>query len=214
MEIYSWQKAWRNKAFRWNLISGLIILIIVIFFTYNFFAYIQNIKGGEVLNDWILGMLPAKDVSIPIVFFEASVIIIFFLRCTTNPTMFITFLIGLIFILISRCITIDITQFRAPTGIIDLKDPIAGMIYKTKSSNRDLFYSGHASILFLFYLCSTKKVDKYYMLLAVISLSILLLIQHVHYTVDVVSAPFFAFGCYWLSQRVLRLSPKMAMNKV
>jgi len=80
MEIYSWQKAWRNKAFRWNLISGLIILIIVIFFTYNFFAYIQNIKGGEVLNDWILGMLPAKDVSIPIVFFEASVIIIFFLH--------------------------------------------------------------------------------------------------------------------------------------
>ena len=210
----NWQEAWRNKAFRWSLISGLIIISIVIFFTYHFFNYIENSRGGEVLNDWMLNMLPAKDVSIPIVFFEGSVIILFFLRCTTNPAMFITALIGLIFIIASRCITIDITQFRAPIGIIALKDPIADMIYKTKFINRDLFYSGHVSILFLFYLCSSKKADKYYMLLAVILVGILLLIQHVHYTVDVISAPFFAFGCYWISKKLLHFSRKLAVSNV
>src|SRR6185312_10182590 len=164
----NWHDAWHNKAFRWTLISVFIVLAIVIFFTYHFFNYIESSTGGEVLNDWILNMLPPKDVSIPIVSFEASVIILFFLRCINNPTMFITFLIGLIFIVVSRCITIDISQFRAPKGIIELKDPIAGMIYKTKFINRDLFYSGHVSILCLFYLCSSKKADKYYMLLATI----------------------------------------------
>ena len=199
----NWQEALSNKAFRVKLISGLILLIAVMIFTYHFFNYIENCKGGEVLNDWVLRMLPAKDVSIPIVFFEASVIVIFILRSATDPIMFITFLIAFILILISRCTTIGITQFRAPIEIIELRDPIADMIYKVKFTNRDLFYSGHASILLLFYLCSNNKIDKYYILFAAISVSILVLIQHVHYTIDVVSAPFFALGCFLLSKRIV-----------
>lgn len=210
----NWRKFLRIKTFRWDLIGGLIALCIITIFTYFFFDYIENRAGGVVMNDWVLHWLPAKDVSIPIVFFELSVIILFIVRTSTNPAMVITFLIAYIFVLVTRTVTIGITQLRPPIGLIELKDPIAGLIYRSKLSNRDLFYSGHTSLLFLFYLCSTKKIDRYFILFSVIVVGFLLLIQHVHYTVDVVCAPFFAFGCYWLAKKVIHFSSTPAMSKV
>jgi hypothetical protein len=206
----AWQNAWADKRFRKNLIFGILVLAVLVVFTFYFFDYIENRAGGAVMNDWVLKFLPAKDVSAPIVFFEFSVIILFILRCVGNPVMIATFLIAYIFVVISRDVTIGITQLRAPIGFIELKDPLASVIYKAKSINRDLFYSGHASLLFLFYLCSFKKADRSYILFAVISISLLLLIQHVHYTIDVVCAPFFAYGCYWLSKKI----PHYSLSKV
>jgi hypothetical protein len=200
----NWQNAWHNRAFRANLISGLLIVIGLLIFTYHFFYYIEHLPNGIVLNDWLLRKLPAKDVSVPIVLLEFSTVILFLIRSATNPNMFVTYLIGFIFILLFRIITIYITQLGPPVGLIVLKDPIADMVYKSQFIRRDLFYSGHAAILYMFYLCSTKKIDKYYILFVVTVVSILLLIQHVHYTVDVLCAPFFAFGCFWLSKKYLR----------
>jgi hypothetical protein len=209
----NWQDAWQNRTFKRNFIVGLIALATLIIFTYYFFDYIENLTGGVVMNDWVLKILPSKDVSIPIVLFELSVILLFLLRTLPNPITVITFIIAYLFILISRDITIGITQLRPPIGLIQLKDPIADLIYRASSINRDLFYSGHVSLLFLFYLSSNKKADKFYILFTIISVGILLLIQHVHYTVDVVCAPFFAYSCYWLSKKILQLSPKVLMEK-
>ncbi len=210
----NWSKALHHRLSRSNLIWGLIILAFLAVFTYYFFDYIENRSGGVVMNDWILQWLPAMDVSGIIVFFEISVIILFIIRSAANPAMVITFLLAYIFVLATRSVTIGITQLRPPIGLIELKDPIAGLIYRSKLSNRDLFYSGHTSLLFLFYLCSTKKADRYYMLLAVISVGFLLLVQHVHYTIDVVCAPFFTYGCFWLSKKIPQVSPKAALLKV
>ena len=210
----SWSLALHNKLSRENLIWGTITLAFLAVFTYYFFDYIENRAGGVVMNDWILQMLPARNVSGLIVFFELSVIILFIIRAATNPAMVITFIIAYIFILATRSITIGITQLRPPVGLIELKDPIAGLIYRSKLSNRDLFYSGHTSLLFLFYLCSRKKVDRYYMLFAAIAVGVLLLIQHVHYTVDVVCAPFFAYGCFWLSKKIPHYSPANTKGNV
>jgi hypothetical protein len=210
----NWSKALHDKTSRSNLIGGIIALVFLAIFTYYFFDYIENRSGGVVMNDLILRLIPARDVSIPIVFFEVTVIILFIVRSTTDPAMLITFLLAYILILISRNITIGITELRPPTGLIELKDPIAALIYKSKSINRDLFYSGHTSLLFLFYLCANKKADKYYILIAAISVGILLLIQHVHYTIDIVCAPFFAYGCYWLSKKIPQYSQGITLVKV
>ena len=199
----NWRDAIHNKTFVKNLIWGLVSLAIMLVLTYYFLGYSQGRVGGIVLNDWLLNRLPAMDASIPITFFMSSVMLIFFLRSITNPNMFITYLIAFVFILITRIITISITELRAPIGLIDLKDPVCDMMYCSRAITRDLFYSGHTATLFLFYLCSTKKPDRIYMLIATIAIGFLVLVQHVHYTIDVVCAPFFASGCYRLSKKIL-----------
>jgi hypothetical protein len=188
------------------------LLIALLLFTYFFFDYIDHLPTGITLDDWVLREFPAKDVSPLIVFFESSAIILLITRSITNPDIFITYLIAVIFILMSRIVAIDITRLSPPIGLIELKDPFADIVYKSGFIKRDLFYSGHASILFLIYLCLHKKTDRYYVLFAAISVCFLLLIQHVHYTVDIISAPFFSTGCFLLSKRLLRFKQSI-INK-
>jgi hypothetical protein len=40
----------------------------------------------------------------------------------------------------------------------------------------------------------------------------LVLVQHVHYTIDVVSAPVFAYICYWLATKVHAAEEKMELE--
>jgi hypothetical protein len=200
----NWLYAWQNKAFRQNLIVGLILLTAATILTSFFFNYIEASKHGVVLNDWVLQKLPAIDVSALIVTLMGSAILLFSIRGIADPNIFITFLFALVLQLVTRMITISITEFLPPRGLIVLRDPMGSLLYQSRFITRDLFYSGHTAIICLLYLCSIKKLHKYYLLFAAIIVPCLLLIQHVHYTIDVVFAPLFAFGGVWLSKRVLR----------
>ena len=202
---FNWHEAWQNKVFRRNLIITLVMLPFILFFTNQFFNYIQDCKSGVVLNDWVLKELPARNVSIPISFLMSSVILLCIIRCINNPKMFIRALMAFSLLLIARIITISATRLLAPVGLITLKDPLCNLMYGSRSITRDLFFSGHTATLCILYLCSFKRIDKYYILFAVMCVAVLLLIQHVHYTVDVLCAPFFAFGCFWISKRIIIL---------
>ena len=201
----NWQNAWRNKAFRVALVTGVLLIIAASVSTDYFFRYIQHLKDGVTPDDWILKELPAINVSIPIVILMTSAILLFQVRCAANPDMFLVLTWTLLFQLIFRIITIDVTRFNTPPELIVLKDPVSSILYHGGFITRDLFYSGHTASMFVFFLCSRKKYDKYFMLFATIGVGILLLVQHVHYTIDVVAAPFFAFACYRLAKKVILL---------
>jgi hypothetical protein len=203
LTVQNWQNAWYNKAFRNILILEVILLITLLVSTSFFFSYIQDLKEGIELNDWVLKVIPARDVSVPIVILMSSVVILYIIRCATNPNLVILFVLGAIFQLIFRIITINTTRFLAPPELIVLQDPMANVLYQSRFITKDLFYSGHTAAMFLFFLCANKKQDKYYILFSTIMVGSLLLVQHVHYTVDVAFAPLFAFLAYWLAKRIL-----------
>lgn len=199
-----WISAWYNKSFRTNFIVGLLLLAITMVVTSYFFNFIQDAKYGIALNDWVLQRLPAIDVSVFIVTIMASAALLFSLRSMANPNMLLTFLFALVIHLILRMITISVTGFFPPKNLIVLRDPMGSMLYQYRFISRDLFYSGHTAIVCLLYFCSFKKTDRYYMLLSAIGLGTLLLIQHVHYTIDVVCAPLFAYGCFWAAKKIIQ----------
>jgi PAP2 superfamily protein len=199
----NWLVAWQNKVFKQSLFVGLILLVVTMILTSYFFNYIENTKSGIVLNDWILQRIPALDASVFIVTLMGSAIFLFSIRAIANPNIFITFLFALVLQLTTRIITISITEFFPPRGLIVLRDPMDSLLYQSRFITRDLFYSGHTAIICLLYFCSFNKRDKYYFLLTAMSVGVLLLIQHVHYTIDVVCAPLFAFGGFWLSRKIL-----------
>ncbi len=60
---------------------------------------------------------------------------------------------------------------------------------------KDLFFSGHISAMCLFVYFTDHKLWKTCLLVATPVLAMLILWQHVHYTIDIVAAPFFAFIC-------------------
>jgi len=65
---------------------------------------------------------------------------------------------------------------------------------------KDLFFSGHTAILVLTILCLEKKSDKIIGIIATVIVGSLLLVQHVHYTLDVIAAPIIVYPLYKLSR--------------
>jgi len=198
----NWHDSMHDKGFRERLVVAIIGIVIMSFCTHFFFDFNETHKGGLVMNDWVLKELPAENVSMPITVFMLSVLVLFIIRAVPNPPMLVTALIAYSILLIFRIITIAVTHFQAPPELITLHDPVSDLVYGSKSITRDLFFSGHIATISLVYLCLAKKTDKHYLLFVAFSVAMLLLLQHIHYTIDIICAPFFALGSLWLSKKM------------
>jgi hypothetical protein len=190
-----WQTAWGTKDFRNKIIAGTLLLFTTLATFPFFFGTIEE-RNGKILNDWLLDRLPAYNMSLPIFIIIWVSTVFIFIRSYQNPDIFITFLWAYVILSITRLVVISMVPLNPPAGLIELKDPISNTFYGLRVVTKDLFFSGHTSTAFLMYLCLKKRNDKIIMLAATFVLGLLLLIQHVHYTVDVLAAPFFTYLIY------------------
>ncbi len=197
-----WIEEWKLYAFRKRLATVLVTLFLVALFNPFFFNHIQHRNGIE-LNDWILNFIPQYDVSIPVFCILWSMVILTVWRAAQNPRFLIVFGWTYVLLLVSRLISISLVPLNLPRGLINLHDPITSLFYGNQLITKDLFYSGHTATMFLIFLCMKNKYDKAFALFATIAIAILLLVQHIHYTIDVVAAPFFTYLLYLLSKKIV-----------
>ena len=202
-ETISWSEAWQEPRFRNKTIIALILVAIILILLPTFFAFIEK-REGMVLQDFVLDAIPAKDVSIPTFVVIWSVVLLVFYRIYQNPSIFLVVAYGFILMCIARVLTISLLPLNPPPGLITLKDPIANIAYGGKGIfiTKDLFYSGHTGNMFLFFLCLQAKWDKIIALAASFMVGILVLIQHIHYSIDVISAFIFTYFLYLGAKKV------------
>ncbi|MEP7371973.1 MAG: phosphatase PAP2-related protein [Chitinophagaceae bacterium] len=196
-----WKKAWQEPSFRHRLITGLFILTAVLLFFPYFFGVIDKRKGSQ-LSDWALDTLPAYDLSIPIFVIIWVMTIFIIIRCAQSPPLFNLFLWSYIFLCLSRIITISLVALAPPAGLIELKDPVTNIFYGGEFISTDLFYSGHTATQFLLFLCLQKRRERLLALVSTVLVGLMVLIQHVHYFIDVISAPLFSYLAYRLAVSV------------
>ena len=204
MQTYpQWSLAIKNVSFRSKLILGLILLAAVLMFLPLFFQYIEQ-RQGYTWNDALLNVVPATNVSIPIFTIIWSMAALFIIRSISNPQMFLLYLYGFLFVCICRIITLTLVPLNAPKDLIVLADPLSNFFYGSKDFiTKDLFFSGHTATLCLFFFCFQRKWDKIIALICTIAVGLLVLVQHVHYTVDVITAPVFTYLCFILAGKVV-----------
>jgi hypothetical protein len=191
---YSWPIALKDGFYRKRLIIGLILLTGVLTAFPFYFQYIQK-REGVVLHDIFLEHIPAVNVSIPLFITIWLTAILIVVRVIKSPRIFLHFLWTFIILSILRLTTIWFVAINPPEKLIDLVDPLANAFYGKSFITKDLFFSGHTATMFVIFLCLENKVDRLLALLSSIVVAVLVLVQHVHYTVDVVCA--FPFG--WLA---------------
>lgn len=198
-----WLLAIKNISFRWKLIAGIFLLLIVVIFLPFFFQYIEQ-RQGYLPDDVLLNALPATNVSIPIFAMIWSMVLLFMIRSIKSPQLFILYLFSFLLLCFFRIITLTFVPLDAPPGLIILTDPLTNYFYGTKDFiTKDLFFSGHTATLSLFFFCFQRKTDKIIALFFTIAVAFLLLIQHVHYTIDVIAAPVFSFLCTLLAKKMV-----------
>ncbi len=192
----SWGECRKNPGFRIQLFASVAVLIFIMFLLPRYFNFIQQ-RNGWVLQDSLLQLIPARDVSFITFTFIYSALIITAISLTRYPLLLLRTLKSYCFLLIIRIICIWLIPLNEPPEFITLNDPFVSSIgYGGKTITKDLFFSGHTATMFLLFLCAPYRWLKIFLLLITIAVAICVLIQHVHYVVDVVAAPFFAWFSY------------------
>ena len=200
----AWSAAWQDKQFQWRLILALSVVLLFPWKAGDFFQWIQ-IREGANWHDPILSLIPSVNVSYPIFGIIYSSVIYLIIRLVANPHRFLWFAWAFNLETIFRFCCIYFIPLNPPAGLVELHDPIAELfIYGENSAiTKDLFFSGHtATMVFVCYFLPSKR-ERFISVIITIVLVSLLLLQHVHYSLDIVAAPFATCASIWLAKRLI-----------
>lgn len=196
--LHNWTLALKNTNFRNRFLLSLGFLVLILTGFAWLLAYIET-RQGHTFYDPILNFFKPRDVSDFIFFVTYTTAIIALVYAFSSPYKFLHLIQMYGSLTVLRIITLFFIPLEPPSEIIPLRDEfLTNTFYAGAQNLKDLFFSGHAATLFLFYFFSTNKVLKYLFLIAGIAVSIGVVLQHVHYSYDVIAAPIFAYIAYRL----------------
>ena len=198
----SWKEISSSPANRLKLIISSVVIFIILALLPYFFRWVEK-RNGIVMNDWVLAQIPQHNVSVPIfiVIWGMSLLILY--RAIHKPSIYIVYCWSLIIISLLRVLAITLFPLNPPIGLIPLSDPLTGVFYGQAVITKDLFFSGHTSIMTLTFLCLEKRSDKTIGAIATITVATLLMVQHIHYTIDIVAAPIITYICYSFTKKYI-----------
>jgi hypothetical protein len=166
------------------------------------FLEVNEMRQSIELRDPFFVRFEPIDLSLPIFVMMYAIILHALMRFLLTPHRFLMGVQTYGIILFLRSITIYLTPLSAPPKMITLYDPFTSLFLGNQQVIvNDLFFSGHVSTAFLMYLIADKPFSKKVYALYTLLIATMLFLQQVHYTVDLVAAPFFTYGAYRLMGR-------------
>ena len=201
--MLTWKEALQQARYR-NLLIYIIVFAILFFaFIPSYFQFIES-KQGRLLNDPLLNLLPAFDLSIPIFFLIYSIVLSTAIVNIRKPHTILMIMGTYCSVNFLRLISMFMFTLEPPTGWVMLHDPIVSLIAYEPAFAKDLFFSGHIATLMVTLLPEPNRVFKRIKIAVTIIVGVLLLIQHIHYTIDVIAAPVFTYLSYKVMQRLMK----------
>jgi len=176
------------------IITAIIVTAVIIAFS-HFLHFIEQ-REGVALDDPILKTFNPIDLTWLTFALIYLSLIIFIITTFNKPNKLLIAFQAYGLMLIFRTIAMYITPFEAPAAIILLNDPFVQFFAKGDILTKDLFFSGHTGTLFLIFLLAENKTLKTIFLILSILVGSAVLLQHVHYSIDVFVAPFVAFASF------------------
>jgi hypothetical protein len=189
----TWLTFWKSPDQRYEFIFAAVVLTVVMLSTVPFLTQIE-LRPGVQLQDPIFNYLPARDLSDLIFYILYTALLIGFVFLLPSPERLVVAFEAYALFVIMRMITMTLVPLEPPIGLIPLVDPVLSFMYTGKQVNKDLFFSGHTATMYLLYLMLPAGIYRKLAFVGVIVMGFCLLFQRVHYTVDVIVAPFFVYG--------------------
>ena len=193
----AWNKALSSRSFRNQFAITLLVFAGICLHHFHYLRLFQA-RPGVQINDVILNQLPPFDFSLTIFVLEYFTLLTVFLFTISYPDRFVKGLQMFGLIILARTMSVYFVALEPPKDMIPLLDPVASFFLHNKDTfvTKDLFFSGHISALALLMLISVNKYVKRWALIATILVSVLIMWQHVHYSMDVLIAPIISFISY------------------
>jgi membrane-associated phospholipid phosphatase len=189
----TWKSTFSKPALRRQAIISVALLIAILQLAIRFFNYIET-RPGVVISDPILNWIPAMDLTWLAFALIYGGFIIVIPALIKRPDRLVFGMQAYVTLVIFRMGAMYLLPLDPPPGMIILRDPVVQNLLNTgEPLTRDLFFSGHTSTMFLLYHCALNPKVKTALLIGTVGIGACVILQHVHYSVDVLAAPFFAY---------------------
>jgi hypothetical protein len=196
----AWADAWRDPRFRLRLALTVPALVAALATLARFLEFAEA-RPGVVLPDPVLALLAPRDLTwltFSLIYLGLAFGVA---RLASDPRALAVALEAYVLMVVLRIAAMWVTPLEAPPGMIPLHDPLVRLFGPGKLLTKDLFFSGHTSTLFLLALAVPGRRSKALFLACTAAVGAAVLVQHVHYTVDVLAAPLFAYASFRIARR-------------
>ena len=200
-----WAGSWAQPGFRGRLALVVALLLGLLPVLPGYFHYIQA-RPGRLLADPLLALLPVHDVSVPTFALIYGGIVATLVFLLPRPRLLLHALWAYYFLQLLRMGTLWLLPLEPPADLVSLHDPVMDRLFAVTAQPivRDLFFSGHTATAALLALAGRGRYWRGALAGLTVAVGLLVLVQRVHYSCDVLAAPAFAWFAYWLAGRVCR----------
>lgn len=201
-----------DKRYVLSFVLGLGLLVASLVISSYAVSYANDTASSPV-TDIVLSNFSVRDVDG--FFVNGAVVMVLFIIgvCIWNPRRIPFVLKTISVFVIVRSLFISMTHIGAfPThAVINpdsqnlIRDFIGAKLYSSFFLGNDSFFSGHTGLPFLLALLYWDKVWVRLIFIAFsLMFGVVVLLGHLHYTIDVLSAFFISYGVYRISRRLFK----------
>ena len=191
--IEAWKRSLQRPAFRLETAVTLVVFTGNLVVYPDFLNQIEQRPGVRFLDPLLdlIRPLDASWITFIILYLSISSAVWFLLR---EPEQLMVGFQSYVVLFLFRAMALMMVPLEPPLKMIPLQDPFVEFFGIDGTLTRDLFFSGHTSLMFLLFLTArTTRLRRLYFSLTLV-LAGCVIIQHVHYTFDVFVAPFVAYA--------------------
>lgn len=200
----AWCRAWARPAFRWTLCLALLGAALIASLLPTYFTHLEA-RPGIVPWEPVLHGLPMADVSVVMFIVLYGSVIWSIVVLIGHPWRILRALLAYVIILLCRMASMWLVTLEPPPDLVPLIDPATVLFYPPgEPFTKDLFFSGHTASMTLLACAAVGPWMRAVLIMAAAGVAMLVLVQHVHWTIDVLAAPPVAIAAWWLAGRLVQ----------
>ena len=198
-----YKETWFDRHFRFSAPLAIVLFLFAVFVVQPLAVRYATSRASNPVDDIVLSNTPIYDVGVFFVYGMFALIAFGILLLLAHPKRIPFVLHSLTLFIIIRALFVSMTHIGPYPieGIYDYGETIMKIFF-----GKDLFFSGHAGAPFLLALIFWQEPWLRYLFLVWSGFfGVIVLLGHVHYTIDVFAAFFITYGIYHIA---LWLFPK------
>jgi hypothetical protein len=197
--VSRWRSAWRLRDFRDQLLVSLIGLLIAALLMLVFLDYFET-RTGVILNDPLLSLFSPVDLRWITYSFIYSGLLLGLASLSLYPFTLLLALRAFVAMTVLRMVCLFLLPLDPPSGMIPFLDPYMQIPGVPPVFTRDLFFSWQIAVMSIFVYTAQWRDMKIIFSAVGFVVAVLLLVQHVHYSIDLFGAPCFAYVAYGIAK--------------
>ncbi len=185
---------------RRSLLVGVLLFSLALVFQFYAAGYASRVPSSSV-HDLFLDNLPVVDMNLVIVEGALAIIALSIVLVLVKKSHLIFTIKAVAIFIATRAVFISITHLGIYPGQVNPDTGFFDRIYTGLGLEAGFFFSGHTGMPFLMSLIFwDNRIWRYVYLSIAVVFGISVILAHVHYSIDVLAAPYITYTIYKISQ--------------